>query len=171
MFAYCLTPSPKFFSFFPYGTCPPSVSYSWWAFWEYHHSIRALVSKNTTLYIAAISFWRINVRENIPPRSYIRSSLVWSTGIQLTKLQGIIHVIVDLWIRQLLFHSPLLLKFLLAYMPILTNMLKFCRFSYLKLSKINYICNHSFVWVMLLIPTDRVGTVQKIARSKHMLST
>jgi hypothetical protein len=24
---------------------------------------------------------------------------------------------------------------------------------------------------MLLIPTDRVGTVQKIARTKHMLST
>ena len=48
MFAYCLTLSPKFFSSFPHGTCTLMVFLQWWAVCEYHHTLQALVPKNTT---------------------------------------------------------------------------------------------------------------------------
>ena len=42
--------------------------------------------------------------------------------------------IIDLWIRLLSFHSPLLRKSNFVYIPLPSNMFKFGRFSYMKLS-------------------------------------
>ena len=42
--------------------------------------------------------------------------------------------IIDLWIRLLSFHSPLLRKSIFVSVPLPTNMFKFGRFSYMKLS-------------------------------------
>ena len=41
---------------------------------------------------------------------------------------------IDLWIRLLSFHSPLLRKSNFVYIPLPSNMFKFGRFSYMKLS-------------------------------------
>ena len=90
---------------------------------------RALLCK-----IVEVSFWLVSIRAYSPPGISYLIEIVNIKSYPKNKTTSLNPFIIDLLIRRLFVHSPLLKKSIFVSLPPPSNMFKFGRFSYMTLS-------------------------------------